>query len=208
MAASRSSCTSLKHRCRWCGGDCPQHPALLLPWVSVEWERPAAATELPGHTMGLVLLETRCWAETFAAKWSHRRKNQEDPTTFPHRRVLTCLKGATSLTKISEANYMSRFSGVEIKMKKPVAGMKHVPQCERWSMVLGTTRAVESYLAAQRHVQFWFLGSFNFFSLYGKLLCSLGSKTDQADHYTLPCVKTPSPVYRFLCFITTKSLLQ
>lgn len=27
---------------------------------------------------------------------------------------------------------MSRFSGVEIKMNKPVAGVKHLPQCEWW----------------------------------------------------------------------------
>lgn len=52
-------------------------------------------------------------------------------------------------------------------------------------VVLDTTRTDPSYLAAQRNVQFWFLGCFNFFSLSGKPLCSLGNKTDQVDHYTL-----------------------
>lgn len=106
---------------------------------------------------------------------------------------------------------MWKFSGVEINMKKQAADLKHLPHREWWSMVLGTTRTVRSYLAAQRNVQLWFLGCFNFFSHFGKFLCSLGSKTDQVDHYKLPRVKMQNghlTVYRFLCFKTTSSLLQ
>lgn len=52
-------------------------------------------------------------------------------------------------------------------------------------VVLDTTRTGPSYLAAHRNVQFCFLVCFNFFYLFGKCLYSLGSKTEQVDHYML-----------------------
>lgn len=95
-------------------------------------------------------------------------------------------------------------------MKKPAADMKQLAQCVWWSAVLSTTRTIQSYLATQRNVQFWFLGCFNLFPLSGKLLRSLGSKTDQVGHYKPPYAKMQSlhSLYRFLCFLTTKSLPQ
>ena len=113
MPARRSFCTSLKHRCRWCIGDCPQHPVFLQPQVSAEQQRLTADTWLPGRTLGQALLVT-CQAEAFAAKYSHRRKNWEDPTTLPRSRVLIHLKGATFGTKNLSSKYYPSFQVLKL----------------------------------------------------------------------------------------------